>query len=312
MEFILLITGLAGLWLGTEATIRGAVGLAERFRLSEFVVGVAILSIGSDLPELAVAVDAALKNLPIQQISDVVVGSAVGSALAQIGLVLGIAALLQHLTLPRETIYRHGAMLLVSIILLALFALDELISATEGVALVTVYSIYLVMLFTNGLANSSDTHSRLSGNLALCLAFLVVGLAILTGSAELTVSSATKMAAEFGIEQSLIAILLIGLGTSLPELSISVVAAAKGRAHLSIGNLIGSNIFDTLVPIGVAATIAKLGFDDALLWFELPVLFVLSAVVLWFLKHEQGIRKRRAFIILAIYIGYAAVKLAQM
>ena len=312
MELFLLIVGLVGLWLGTEATIRGAVGITERFGVSEFIVGVAILSIGSDLPELAIAVDAALKNLPIQQVSDVVVGSAVGSALAQIGLVLGIAGLLQHLALPRSTVYRHGAMLLGSIILLALFALDGSISTTEGIALVTVYVIYLVMLFNEGFNNRAESEEHLSSNLILCFAFLAFGLTVLTASAELTVFAATRMATELGIDQSLIAILLIGLGTSLPELSISIVAAIKGRAHLSIGNLIGSNIFDTLVPIGVATTIANLQFDAALLRFELPVLFVLSTVVLLFFAREEGISKRQALIILSIYVAYVAVKLARM
>jgi len=122
-----------------------------------------------------------------------------------------------------------------------------------------------------------------------------VGLVIIAGSAELTVTSATDMAVRFGVEQSLIAILLIGLGSSLPELAISVVAAFKRRAHLSIGNLIGSNIFDTLVPIGAAAMISGLTFDAAMLRFELPLLFVLSVIVLLFFKTHDGIRKAEAW-----------------
>ena len=312
MEFLLLLAGLAGLWLGTEATIRGAVGVAERFGVPEFVIGLAILSVGSDLPELAIAIDAAIKNLHTGQTSDVVVGSALGSCLAQIGLVLGITGLLHHLTLPSKAVYQHGSVLLGSLILLALFALDGYVSLTEGIALVVVYVIYLIMLLTSGGNGNGEIGDHSSGKLGVLIAYLLVGLAIVSGSAELTVSSATKVAVRFGWEQSLVAILLIGLGSSLPELSISVVAAIKRRAHLSIGNLIGSNIFDTLVPIGVAATISGLEFDQGMLLFELPALFALSALVLVFFKGKEGIRKREAWIILGIYVAYAVTKLVNV
>lgn len=312
MEFLLLLAGLAGLWLGTEATIRGAVGMAERFGVPEFVIGLAILSVGSDLPELAIAIDAAIKNLHTGQTSDVVVGSALGSCLAQIGLVLGITGLLHHLNLPSKAVYQHGSVLLGSLILLALFALDGYVSRTEGVALVVVYAIYLIMLLTNGGNEDGEIGSHSGGKLAILIAYLLVGLAVVAGSAELTVSSATKVAVRFGWEQSLVAILLIGLGSSLPELSISVVAAIKRRAHLSIGNLIGSNIFDTLVPIGVAATISGLEFAQGMLLFELPALFALSALVLVFFKGKEGIRKREAWIILGIYVAYAVTKIVNV
>ncbi len=150
MEFLLLLVGLAGLWLGTEATIGGAVGIAERLGVPEFVIGLAILSVGSDLPELAIAIDAAVTSLDPQHMSDVVVGSALGSGLAQIGLVLGITGLLHHLTLPSRAVYRHGSMLLGSLVLLALLAVDGHISRTDGIALVVVYVIYLVMLLSAG------------------------------------------------------------------------------------------------------------------------------------------------------------------
>lgn len=308
MEFLLLLAGLAGLWLGTEATIGGAVGIAERLGVPEFVIGLAILSVGSDIPELAIAIDAALTSLDPQQMSDVVVGSAIGSALAQIGLVLGITGLLHHLTLPGKAVYRHGSMLLGSLVLLALFAVDGQITRTDGIALVVVYVIYLVMLLSAGANGDGDIDGKPKGGLIILSAYLIVGLAIVTGSAELTVWSATKMATRFGWEQSIIAIFFIGVGSSLPELSISVAAAIKRKAHLSIGNLIGSNIFDTLVPIGVAATIAGVGFNRDILLFEVPALFALSALVMVFLKGKQGVRKREALIILFAYLLYAGAK----
>lgn len=310
MEFLALLAGLAGLWLGSEATIRGAVSITERLRVSEFVVGVAVLSIGSDLPELAIAVDAAIKNLQGGQASDLIVGSALGSGLGQIGFVLGVAGLLGHLTLSRKILYQHGGMLLGSLILLGLFGFDGFVSRTEGLSLVIIYALYLLLLFSDveSFKLNNDDEDRV--HFGRSIAYLMVGLAVVIASAELTVQSATRLAIALNIEQAFIAIIIIGLGSSLPELSISIAAILKRRASLSVGNLIGSNVFDTLVPVGVAATIADLQFSSNMLRFELPFLFVLTLIVLFCFRSITGIRRREGSIILALYLGYAAIKLA--
>lgn len=312
MEFLVLIVGLVGLWLGTEATIKGAVVVAARLRISEFIVGVAILSIGSDLPELAIAIDAAIKNLRLGETSDIVVGSAVGSAIVQIGLVLGVTGLVTHLTLPRRIIYQHGGVLLGSIVLLGLFGLDGHVSLTEGASLIIVYAIYLVFVFADAMALRPSEEDQNRTGLASAIVLLIIGLVIVVVGAELTVSSASSLAVALEIEQSFIAIMIIGVGSSLPELSISLGAAMKQRSHLSVGNLVGSNIFDTLVPIGTAAIITNLAFNADLLRYETPFLFVLSAVVLVFFRWTRGIRKREATIVLALFLGYAATKVASL
>lgn len=310
MEFLALFVGLAGLWLGTEATIRGAVSIADRLGVSEFIIGVVILSIGSDLPELAIAVDAAIKNLGGGNASDLVVGSALGSDLGQIGFVLGLAALFGHLTLSQKIIYQHGVFLLGSLMLLGLFGLDGAVSRTEGVSLVVVYGIYLVLLFNDSATFNDDDEGGHTVSVGVSIAYLVVGLAIVIGSAELTVRSATDLAVSYGIEQSFIAIIIIGLGSSLPELSISLAAILKKRSHLSVGNLVGSNVFDTLIPVGVAATIANLSFNPKMLRFELPFLFALTLLVLFLFTRKSGIRKREGSVVLTLYVVYAAIKLA--
>ena len=136
MDFVLLTTGLIGLWLGTELTIGGALAIARRLRLSDFFVGLVILSIGSDLPEIAVATDAGLKGLTGIDASGVVVGSSVGSVIAQIGFVLGIGAVISRLSLPRDFIYRHGGVLLAATVLLFLVCLDGTVTRGEGLVLI--------------------------------------------------------------------------------------------------------------------------------------------------------------------------------
>ena len=307
MDFLLLLIGLAGLWFGTEITIRGAVSVAKRFGVSEFIVGVAILSIGSDLPELAIAIDGAIKNLNEGDASGVVVGSALGSSLGQIGFVLGVVALMSLLTLPRGTVYRHGSILLGSLVLLALVGYDGQVTRNEGFVLLLLYGVYFVALLSevNG-GNGADDKTRLATFRSVV--YLLVGLAVVVGSADLTVSSALNAAETLDISETFVAIDIIGLGTSLPELTISIGAVLKGRNRMSVGNLIGSNIFDTLVPIGAAAVIAGLSFDRGMLMFELPYLFVLSAVVLFFFARKGGIQRREAAVILGMYGAYVAVK----
>jgi cation:H+ antiporter len=308
MDIVLLIVGLAGLWLGTEVTIHGAVAIAKRYGVSEFIIGLVILSIGSDLPELSIAVDAGLKNLGGGDYSDVVVGSALGSSLGQIGFVLGFVGLLSYLTLPRPIVYRHGAMLLGSLALVGLFGWDGIVTFIEGLALLLFYAVYLVVLLNEV---SAVTAVEEDGELPLLrsLLYLAIGLAVVIGSAEITVSSAVEVARTFGLSETVVAVILIGLGSSLPELTISVAAVAKGHHRLSVGNLIGSNVFDTLVPIGAAAAIAPLRFDPGLLRFELPYLFIVTAIVMFFFLHKRGIQRWEAAVVLALYGAYVLIKL---
>ena len=308
MDIVLLILGLAGLWLGTELTIHGSVSIAKRYGVSEFIIGLVILSIGSDLPELSIAIDAGLKNLAGGNYSDVVVGSALGSSLGQIGFVLGFVGLLSYLTLPRQIVYRHGATLLGSLAMVALFGWDGAVTSTEGVALLVFYAIYLVALLNEV---SAVTAVEEDGQLPLfrSLLYLAVGLAIVVGSAEVTVSSAVGVARTLGLSETVVAVILIGLGSSLPELTISVAAVAKGHHRLSVGNLIGSNVFDTLVPIGAAAVIAPLSFDQGLLRFEVPYLFVVTTLVMFFFLYKRGIQRWEAAVVLALYCAYVLIKL---
>lgn len=312
MEFLVLLAGLIGLWFGTELTIRGAVATATCLNLSEFIVGIAILSIGSNLPELAIAIGAALKNLQSGQMSDIVVGCALGSGLAQIGFVLGVTGLIANLALPKKIIYQHGAVLLGSLVLLALLALDGLISRAEGLLLITVYVIYLLSILAGTRATEPQKGKRNQPNLIVVALYLIIGLVIVLGSAELTVSSASQLASALNIEQSFIATIILGLGSSLPEISISIAAAFKRRSQMSVGNLIGSNIFDSLLPIGVAAVIVDIQFDAAMLRHELPFLFALSCIVLFMFHRSSGFRKREAAIVIGLYLAYVAFQLVRL
>jgi cation:H+ antiporter len=141
---------------------------------------------------------------------------------------------------------------------------------------------------------------------------MVIGLSAVVGGSELTVTSVVSLAYTFDISEAIISVLIIGLGTSLPELAISLAAIMKKKVHLSVGNIIGSNIFDTLVPISAAALITPVIFTSDFLAFDLPFAFVLTLVVLYLFDRKRGLQKSEAGMILALYFFYVLVKVAQL
>lgn len=310
MDFLLLIAGLVGLWLGTELTIGGALAIARRHKLSEFFVGLVILSIGSDLPEIAVAVDTGIKGILGRDASGVVVGTSIGSVITQIGFVLGMGALISDLRLPRKFIFRHGAVLLASTLLLFLLAFDGHVSRTEGFALITFYAVYVIALM-NGSGTPEHERGTVAHGGVRSWLLLAVGLTTVILGSEFTVESVVNIAHAFDLSEVIISVLIIGLGTSLPELSISISAILKKRTRMSVGNIIGSNVLDTLLPIGIAAAISGVGFERSLLVFDLPFVFVLTTVVLGLFVLKKGLGRREGTVILLLYGLYVLVKLMQ-
>ena len=310
MDIVLLIAGIAGLWIGTELTISSALVIAKRHHLSEFFVGLVILSIGSDLPEIAIAIDAGIKGSMGIDASNVVIGSAIGSVIGQIGLVLGLTGLLGYLTMPVGFIFRHGAMLLGATVLLYLVAWDGGISRTEGLILITMYVVYIFALLKGEEAPREPPRALVPGGINSWIV-LSTGLLVLIGSSELAVRSVVGIAVTFDVSELVISLLVIGLGTSLPELSISVSAILRKKTRLSVGNIIGSTTLDTLVPIGIAAIISPLRFDRGLLLFDLPYIFVMIVIVLVFFVRKKGLQKSGAAVILILYLVYVGVKLHQ-
>lgn len=309
MDFLLLIAGLVGLWLGTELTIGGALAIARRHRLSEFFVGLVILSIGSDLPELAVAVHAGIKGLAGTDASGVVVGTSIGSVVTQISFVLGVGALLSTLVLPRIFLFKHGAVLLASTVLLFAVCFDGRVSRFEGLGLIVFYAAYVVTLMARN--TPSVEHDTVSGGGFSSWALLAVGLSTVILGSDITVNAVVNLARALEVSDVLISVVIIGLGTSLPELSISVSAIVKKRTQMSVGNIIGSNILDTLLPIGIAAMISSVRFDRELLWFDLPFIFVLTTIVLALFLRRGGLQTPQGLILLCLYGIYVTTKLVQ-
>lgn len=311
IEFLLLIVGLAGLWLGSETLIRGATGLTDRYRLSDAAFGMVVLAVGTDLPEILVAVDASVRSLHGADFSGIVIGSAVGSSIGQFALVFGVGGFIGYEAMRRRYLLRNTVFLVGGI--LALFALswDGRISAIEGGLLIAFYVTYLYVIISRR-SRSPDAKAAPTTDTTPVRAWMMLsgGLILLLLAAELTVASAIGFAKAVGMSNIAVSAIIIGMGSSLPEMSVSLAAMIRKRTQLSAGNLIGSNVLDTLLVPGLAAVISPLAVPAGVLMIDLPVLLLTTLLVLAFLYiSRRGIQKTEGLLLLLIYAGYAFIRL---
>jgi len=309
MQVFLLFIGIVGLGVGAELIVHGATSLAKRYSLSETFVGLGILSIGTDLPEIAIAIDASVRNILGDVGSNIAIGSAVGSAIAQISLILGIVAMIGSLHITRRTLYLYGAGLLGSITLLFLTLLDGMLTRLDGAILVLFYVSFFGVLILNRRSADATPSAALPTPAHKPWFYLMFGFVLLLGNAELTVSTSVALAHQFQISEAVVSVVILGIGSSLPELSLSTWALLRKKAGLSLGNLMGSNILDTLLVPGLAALIGPLAVHPTTLWVDLPVLLGITLLALFYLSSSpRGLKKWHAGTLLATYGLYVLVR----
>ena len=308
LETILFLLGLAGLWGGTLLTVRGAVDVSERHGLSQGFIGLTILAIGTDLPELLVSVSGSVQQLRGIESSGVIVGNAIGSAMAQGTLVLGVAGLFGTMGIAPRMIRRDGLTLLLAIALTTTLCWDGDVGRLQGAALLIAYLIYFVSLVQAEHGHGeAKTHRDARGPSPMFA--LIVGLVTVIVAAHVVVTEGVELADSWGISQTLVGVLLIALGTSLPELALSIGAMRKGHASLSAGNIIGSNIFDLLVPVGLAAVIHPLMVDATTTSFDLPAVALATGALLVFMTRRRGLQRGEAIALIGVYVAYAVLRM---
>ena len=306
IEIVLLIIGLAGLWLGAELAIRGALRLAKYYNLSRAFIGLAILSIGTDLPEIFIHVVGGVHRFFGMANSGLIIGETIGTCIGQIGLAVGITGLFGALTITKKQLGRDGLILLFCTLLIFTFSFDGAISGVEGVFLLVCFLAYMVYLFRKE-HFQEKIEKPITETILWAFFALIMGFFILIFASELTVTNALRLSENFGIRQSFIGILIVGLGTSLPEIATSVSAIKRKAGSLAVGNLIGSNILDLLLTPGLGAMIAPLIVSSVLL-FDLFFLLLLSTVIIAFFKTGRVIDRRESRIILLVYFSYIVFK----
>jgi cation:H+ antiporter len=308
MTLFLLILGIAGLWIASEIAISGALDIAEHYRVSRGFVGLTVLAIGTDVPELFVSMKAAIERLGGTETSGFILGQTVGTCFGQAALMMGLAGLVATLAMKRKNLLRDGLVLIAAAVLLFLLGYDGEISRVDGGLLLIVYLIYFVSLIREEKVREK-LHLPVKVNLPMSVLYMIGGLVLLGFAADMTVENALHLSVQWGIAQSVVGALIVGIGTSLPEFATSMAALKKGQGELAVGNLIGSTTFDILVALGGAAVVSGLVVSRNLLYFDFIMLILLTLLVFFVLWSRSRLSRREAAFLLIAYIIFAGAKL---
>lgn len=336
-ELLFLMLGLVVLLGGSEVTVSGAQTLARRWKIPELVIGLTVLALGSDLPEIATNIQVALdlRQGADPELSGLALGNVLGSSLSQITLVTGITGLFAHLYISKQTLQRDGSALVTAMGLLIVLSLDGQLSWVDGLILCLFYLLYLLVL-SNLLRKNLQHRGLPTGFMKVVewlhpsqelteeqvekelekgqvlvedsrwwgvlydLVRILVGLVAVIMGAEMVVKNGESLARSYDIHDALIGV-FIGVATSLPELMISLKAVQKGSPGISIGNLVGSNIVDTTVAVGIGALFAPLMVDDTILFFQMPFVAVGTVMTLLVFYNHRDLDKSESWVLILLY-----------
>jgi cation:H+ antiporter len=306
-DLLLVIVGMGLLFGGGEFLVRGAVGLARRFGVSELVIGLTIVGFATSTPELLVSIKAALKGVP-----EIAIGNVVGSNIANILLIGGFTALLASRVPLEGGIRRELRVMLGASVLLLVASAWGAIPRLAGLALFLLLVFYLAMHFRAARQAHAAAADLRRPDMAdavpvwRSLLALTAGLAMLAVGADWLVDGASSIARSVGVSEAVIGLTVVALGTSLPELATSIVAAWRGRSEVAVGNVIGSNIFNILGILGVTAMIEPLDIAHRFLWLDVPLMLAVSVLFSAAVIVRNGLGRRSGAVMLAAYLAYTA------
>ncbi len=311
-EVSLLLLGIALLTGGGEALIRGALGLARRFGVSPMLSGLLIVGFGTSMPELVVSVDAALREQP-----DIAVGNVVGSNIANVLLILGLCALISPLAVSALALRRDAVTVIAASGLYLLLARDALLARPESLLLLAALLAYLVWAWRSERASAApaaavhaaeaEEVNRVPASTPVALAAVIAGLALLIGGSQALLAGAVGIAQGLGVSEALIGLTLVAVGTSLPELTVSVIAALRRHADVAVGNILGSNIFNLLGILGVSALVQPLAVAGRITAVDQWVMLGAALLLTLFLLTGRRLSRGEGALLLAAYISYATV-----
>jgi cation:H+ antiporter len=303
VDILKLIVGLLILIFGGDFLVKGAVALAIRMKISMVVVGLTVVSFATSAPEMIVSVYAALSGHP-----DMAIGNVIGSNIANISLVLGLTAIIFPLSF-KQRLYKFDVpvMLIVTALFIVFLHTDSSLVRWEGIIFIAVLIVFTVYLIARSRKedklNEPIAENQLS--LAKLLSFLILGSVCLYIGSRLLVDSASSLASALGVTDRVISVSIVAFGTSVPELAASIIAAYKKEKEMSLGNLIGSNIFNILAVLGVTSIIHPIHVvESGLLSNDIWWMAAVSLIILplMFLFHKGHIGRIEGFILLSIYV----------
>ena len=311
LDIVLIVVGVALVLWGADRLTEGASALARRMNVPEIVIGLTIVAAGTSAPELFVSLVSALKGTP-----DMALGNVVGSNIFNTLLIVGCAAVVAPMMISKSTVKKDIPFTVVASVLLIIICMDNwsstdisghFISRTDGLLLLAGFAVFMAYTFRVATKNGATATEAAAAPMGVwkSLLFVVVGLGCLIFGSNLFVDSATSVARELNISEGVIGLTIVVGGTSLPELATSVVAARKGQSAIAIGNVIGSNVFNVLLILGLTATISPMQIQGITL-VDLSVMMV-SVLMVWaFSFTKYTVARWEGAVLVLIFLGYMA------
>ena len=308
-DLLLLIVSLVLLVGGAEVLVRGAVRLALRLGVSAFVVGVTVVGFGTSAPELAASLGSATSGHP-----SIAIGNVVGSNIMNIALVLGLTALIRPIPISKNLVRRQTiVVILVSLLPFAALLTGGWIGRWMGTIYVALLVVFLIWTWRTSRSEGGAPEEvdlddaappRGTGSIALDVVFVVVGIGLLVYGADLLVRSASDLARSFGVSELVIGLTIVAGGTSAPELMTSVVATLRGKADLSVGNILGSCVFNILGILGITAIVVPLEIPSSVFMFDLPFMVLLAVACLPIFFSSGRISRVEGGILVGVCVVY--------
>ena len=292
----LLALGSILLYLGSEWIVKGGVGVAEKYGVSTIVIGLTVVAFGTSLPELLVSLNAAFQGS-----SSLAIGNAIGSNIANVGLVLSLSAFIFPITLKYTLIKRDLYVYLFSCVVFIFFSLDGRLSKFEGAFFVNTLFFYIIYSIKKPIENYTDIEEYEGDNFVEMILFVIFGIVGLSLGADLFVDGSVYIARYFGISEVVIGMSIVAFGTSLPELATSAMAAYKKESAISIGNIIGSNIFNILCVLGVTSVVQPLNARWIDIRMQVGIMIAYGLLIIVISQITQPIKRSVSVSMLAGY-----------
>ena len=309
MDYIFIILGLIALVVGGEILVRGATSIALKFKITPFVVGMTVVAFGTSAPELLVSLSAALDGSP-----DISIGNVVGSNIANIALVLGATALVYPIRVSKTSLSVDWPMLMLASLLFYFFILNLKLEWYEGIIFVSILATFTIWMIRKsrkaGLKKtdeaSNDFNKEAIKEMNIWMSFLLIAggcLALVIG-ADWLVYGAKNIARSYDVSESVISLSMIAIGTSLPELATSIMAAFKKQTDIAIGNILGSNLFNILSILGITAIVKEINVNELILQSDIFWMLGLSAILLPMMLLRRDIDRVEGSLLLIAYAAY--------
>lgn len=318
-DALFLILGFVLLIAGGDLLVRGAVRIAERLRLSPMLIGLTVVGMGTSMPELAASLQASLAGSP-----GIAIGNIVGSNIANALLILGVAALIAPIVVNSRVLWRDGGLGLLAALALLVAGATVGLSREAGLAFLVVMAGYIYYAYRQerlGAPHSAAydraaameevdpalvPHDQPEGRLPIALLLFVIGLGLIVGGASLLVNAAIGIAEQFGVSDTVIGLTVVAVGTSVPELVTSAVAAWRKQGDIALGNVLGSNLYNILFIGGLTGAIAPTEVPASIMAFDLWALVAVTLVVMVFAFSGGRLSRKEGFVLVAAYIAYGA------